>query len=200
MPLPILMKRFPYGTLTMAALTLAIHFVPSLGQVLQFDRTAIAHGQVWRFFTAHFTHFGDDHLRWDLAAFVILGAITERLSRVGLFAAVAFSAALTSIGVWLFQPQFMTYRGLSGIDSALFGYVIADLLVTGWKDRHRFSMAVGCVALGGFAAKCVFEMITRSTVFVESGGAFTPVPLAHLLGLVAGVAVGCYRKRERSER
>ncbi|CAM2835413.1 rhombosortase [Rariglobus hedericola] len=183
------MKRLPWSTLTVSVLAVIIHFVPALGNVLQFDRAAVAHGQVWRFFSAHLTHFGDDHLRWDLLAFVILGAMAERISRRAFLLTLGVSALIISTGVWVAQPQFTTYRGLSGIDSALFSFVIADLLATGWRERHRFSLIVGVAALGGFLAKCVFEVLTGNTVFVEAGEVFAPVPLAHLLGGAVGAAV-----------
>lgn len=183
------MKRIPWFTLAFAALALVVHFVPALTLGWQFDRDAVAHGQVWRFFTAHLTHFGGDHLRWDLLAFVALGAMAERISRPAFLATLALSAAVITMGVWLAQPQFTTYRGLSGIDSALFGFVVADLLAAGWRTRHGFSLAVGGAALAGFAAKCAFELATRTTVFVETTDAFAPVPLAHLLGLAVGATL-----------
>lgn len=183
------MKRLPWFTLGFSALTLAVHFAPALGNVLQFDRAAVAHGQVWRFFTAHLTHFGDDHLRWDLLAFVVLGSLAEGISRTAFLTTLGAAAPIITAGVWASQPQFATYRGLSGIDSALFGVVVASLFVAGWRDRHRFSIAIGGLALAGFAAKCAFELTTGGTVFVDTGGAFAPVPLAHLLGMLTGVAV-----------
>jgi rhomboid family GlyGly-CTERM serine protease len=183
------MKRLPCITLSLAVLAVAIHFTPALGDGLQFDRAAIAHGQMWRFFTAHLTHFGEDHLRWDLFAFVVLGSIAERISRRGFLTTLGVSAAVITLGVWIAQPQFTTYRGLSGIDSALFGFVVAGVLATGWRERHRFSIAVGGLALAGFAAKCAYELLTGGTVFVETGDTFAAVPLAHLLGAAAGAGV-----------
>ena len=187
------MKRIPWCTLGLSGLAVVIHFIPALGNVLQFDRASVAHGQVWRFFTAHLTHFGEDHLRWDLLAFVMLGAIAERISRSAFFLTVSVSAAAITVAVWLAQPQFSTYRGLSGIDSAVFGFVIADLLAVGLRERHGFSIAVGGLALAGFAAKCTYELATGETVFVEAGGAFASVPLAHLLGMAVGAAAGSYQ-------
>jgi len=183
------MKRIPWFTLGFSALAVVVHFVPTLTFGWQFDRAAVAHGQVWRFFTAHLTHFGSDHLRWDLIAFAVLGAMVERLSRSAFLVTLALSSALITLGVWLAQPQFTLYRGLSGIASALFGFVIADLLAEGWRARHGFSLAVGGLALTGFAAKCVFELATGDTVFVDAASAFAPVPLAHLIGLVAGICM-----------
>lgn len=183
------MKLIPWWTLAFSALAVAIHCIPALTLGWQFDRAAVAHGQIWRFFTGHLTHFGTDHLRWDLLAFAVLGAMAERISRSAFLVTLALSASVISLGVWIAQPQFVTYRGLSGIDSALFGFVLADVLAAGLRQRHRFSIFVGTLALAGFAAKCAYELTTGGTVFVDSAGSFAPVPLAHLLGLAAGAGV-----------
>ncbi len=153
---------------------------------------------MWRFFTAHLTHFGGDHLRWDLLAFAVLGVAVERISRNHFLTTLLASAALVSAGVWFLQPQFMFYRGLSGIDSALFGYLLAESLRAGWRERHGFSIAVGGVALAGFSAKCLYEVFSGHTAFVDTGGEFAPVPLAHLLGLVAGALIAAARSGRRS--
>jgi rhomboid family GlyGly-CTERM serine protease len=182
------MKRFPWFTLGFSALAVVVHWIPALTFGWQFDRAAVAHGQVWRFFTAHLTHFGSDHLRWDLIVFIVLGAMAERISRSAFLATLALSAGFITLGVWVAQPEFAFYRGLSGIDCALFGLVLTDLLTVGWRDRHGFSLAVGSITLVGFVAKCAFELTTGTTVFVETSGAFAPVPLAHLLGFIAGAA------------
>jgi rhomboid family GlyGly-CTERM serine protease len=182
------MPRVPWLTLAFSALALAVHHIPALTLGWQFDRTAVPHGQLWRFFTAHLTHFGTDHLRWDVIAFLVLGTMVERVSRSAFLLTLALSAALITLGVWIAQPQFTTYRGLSGIDSALFGFVVTHLLSEGRRARHGFSIAVGTLALTAFAAKCIFELTTQTTVFVETTTAFAPVPLAHLIGLLADAA------------
>ena len=193
------MKRLPWFTVGFAVLALAIHLAPAWGNALQFDRAAIAHGQVWRFFTAHLAHFGVDHLRWDALVFVVLGAMAEGISRRTFLTLLRVAAPIITLGVWAAQPQFATYRGLSGIDSALFGFVLAHLLAAGWRDRHAFSIMVGVLALVGFSAKCGFELATGGTVFVETNGAFAPVPLAHLLGMITG-AVAAFRPQLVSAR
>lgn len=194
------MKRLPWLTLAFASLAVAVHGSPALTVGWQFDRAAVAHGQAWRFLTAHLTHFGADHLRWDVVAFLVLGALVERGSRSVFLATVALSAALITFGVWLAQPQFTTYRGLSGIDSALFGFVAARVIAEGRRARHGFSLVAGGLALAGFAAKCGFELATGGTVFVDTAGEFAPVPLAHLIGLAAGAATaGSVRERAAEE-
>jgi hypothetical protein len=45
----------------------------------------------------------------------------------------------------------------------------------------------------GFAAKVAFEMVTGGTLFVDSTAAgMTPVPLAHIVGGLVGLACGLW--------
>jgi rhomboid family GlyGly-CTERM serine protease len=181
------MKRLPFFTLLLSSLSVLIHMVDPLTAVLQFDRDAFARAEIWRLVTGHFTHFGADHLRWDAIAFVAFGSLVEFRSRLAWIYCVAISAVVISFGVSWLQPQFSLYRGLSGIDSALFAFVVTDLIREGRRTRDKLMIAFGSLALTGFLAKCVYELISGQTLFVEPSDAFQPVPLAHLLGAVIGV-------------
>jgi rhomboid family GlyGly-CTERM serine protease len=185
------MRRLPWITLALAVLACLVQTSPALGAALEFSRTAVnTHGEVWRFLTAHLTHFGTDHLRWDVAALLILGVMAEHENRRGFAVTLLGSALAIGLGVWMGQPNFETYRGLSGVDSALYGLVCARLVRDGRRARHGFSIAVGVLALAGFALKCGAELTSGATVFANGGDAagYSPVPLAHLIGLAAGIA------------
>ena len=192
------MKRLPFLTLFFAALAVVIHAMPGVTEMLQFDRSAFSHGEIWRLVTGHFTHFGADHLRWDVIAFVAFGSLVEFRSRRAWCYCVAISAVIISFGVNWLQPQFVLYRGLSGLDSALFAFVATDLLREGRRTRDKLMVALGSVALTGFLAKCVYELATGRTLFVDAGDAFHPVPLAHLLGAVVGILTAQEWKNRRA--
>jgi membrane associated rhomboid family serine protease len=138
-------------------------------------------GASWRIATCHFTHFTYEQLAWDALVFLLLGLASARGNRGAFRATLLASVVLVPIAVLAFS-NVTTYRGLSGIDSALFGL----LLVESRKSR--------VVALCGvaFAAKMIFEMKTGATLFVHSG-AFTAVPAAHVAGALVGVIAGAYR-------
>jgi rhomboid family GlyGly-CTERM serine protease len=176
--------RLPWLTVAVACAVVVLHLLPSAAAWLQFDRTALAGGELWRLLTGHLVHFGGNHLAWDVAVFVALGFACERQSRTRCVLALAFAAATITPAVWLVQPQFTLYRGLSGLDCALFGLLAASLL----RYRRPFATALGLIALAGFAAKCLFELTTAQTVFAAGTG-YAPVPLAHLVGLLAGCAI-----------
>ena len=173
--------RFPWLTLALAAATMAVPLLPGAADVLQYDRAALGRGELWRLFTAHLTHFGPNHLNWNLAVFLVLGCATERQSRPRFAAALAFATAAITPALWLWQPQFDLYRGLSGLDCALVGLFAASL------GRHgpRSATVSGALVLAALAAKCTVELVTARTVFA-TGDTFAPVPLAHAVGLLAG--------------
>jgi uncharacterized membrane protein len=102
---------------------------------------------------------------------------------------VAGSAVAISAAVWLAAPQLQLYRGLSGIDSALFAAFFAQLLCEAWHERSLLQTVVPVLALVGFVGKSAYELATGATLFVATTSAFTAVPLAHLMGAAAGVLV-----------
>ncbi len=91
---------------------------PSVTHTWEFDRAAIAEGQLWRLLTGHLTHWNFDHLGWDLATFLGLSIICLQRSPRSTIACWFGSALAISLCIWQWQPEIFLYRGLSGIDSA----------------------------------------------------------------------------------
>ena len=84
-------------------------------------------------------------------------------------------------------PDIESYRGLSGLDSALF-----TLLVISNLDR-RLSLGVGFLA--AFLLKTAYEMATGATVFVSSSPDIASVPLAHAVGALMGMLLSWWTAR-----
>ena len=163
-----------------------IHLLPpAFSTALQFERAALDAGQWWRLFTAHFTHFGSNHFIWDAAVFMAFGTVCEFASRWRTALTLGVASIAISFAVLLWQPQFEIYRGLSGLDSALFGMFTANLL----RRKDPISRILGVVATFAVVAKCEFESATGSTAFA-SGDGYAPVPFAHLVGFLTGIVVG----------
>lgn len=195
-------RRFG-APLAMAAVALLLFAIPSWGELLQLDRGRVAAGELWLLVTGHFTHWGTDHLVWDLVAFLALGAFCAARSRRRFLACCGVSALAISVGFLAFENELATYRGLSGIDSALFGLAMVELLRVGRRSERGSLVALGALGLMAFAAKSAFELATGHTAFVDSDSAgFIPVASAHLLGLASGIAVGLptFSSRDRSEK
>ena len=174
----------PFATLSLVIAALAIHCVPGSSERLQFDRAAIQHGEAWRWLSGHLTHFEGNHLTWDVGVLLLLGSAAERQNRQRFIRTILVSATAISAAVWWWQPQFQQYRGLSGIDSALFGLLAGALL----RRRQLVSSIVASLALLAIGFKSALELATGSTVFATAAS-YAPVPLAHLVGLAIGLAM-----------
>ena len=148
------------------------------GSLLELQRG----GEVWRIVTCHFTHFTYEQLAWDALALTCLGVACERRNRGAYHATLLASVLLIPLAVLVFDPRIETYRGLSGIDSALFALLVVS-------TRNWF---LGVL----FAAKIAFEVLTGGAVFV---GDIEVVPIAHVAGALIGAAFGVrQRKRYRT--
>lgn len=183
-------RDLPLVTATIAAAALVASVFPTLSMLLEYDRAAILSGQAHRLLTGHLVHWSFDHLLWDVVMFAALGAFLERHSRRLLTAVLAASVAGISASLWFLAPEVLIYRGLSGLDSALFAAVLVVLLADALASRHRtITVIVGLLA-AAFVAKLGYETTTGLTLFVDSAKAgFTPLPFVHAAGAGVGAAV-----------
>jgi hypothetical protein len=122
--------------------------------------------------------------------FGVLGAVCERADRRRYFACLLGSTVVISAAIAGLLPDTNLYRGLSGVDSALFILASVEWLRGAWRDRNLAFATAVVIALAGFIGKLVYEVTTGSTLFVDSTGAgFVPLPLAHAVGATVGAAV-----------
>jgi rhomboid family GlyGly-CTERM serine protease len=189
-PLIAAARRRGGASLLLAAIAVVVALAPpSLADALQYDRAAILSGQVYRLITCHWTHWGTEHLVWDVATFVMLGTLCERRSRPRFAAALLLALKAVPSGILLLLPNLQFYRGLSALDCTLFALLAADVLQDSIRERRRSWTIAVALCFAGLVIKTGIEAFTGSTVFVDSAAAgFAPVPLAHLLGLAAGLA------------
>ncbi len=179
--------------LTLASAIIALPIAGGwLQQVLQFDRDAIRNGQIWRLVTGHFTHWTFDQFFWDTVTFAFLAPLCVFRSQKRFLATVVISTLLISGTVWFCHPEILFYRGLSGIDSALFVLLAVSILKESLGERDWPFLALGCGLTAAFIGKTAFELVTGSTMFVDSQTVNT-LCLAHAGGALVGVAVGLIR-------
>jgi len=160
-------------------------------QALQYDRSALAAGELWRVMSCHWAHFTGELLLWDLLAFAFLGVGCERRSRLGFLLAVFASSLLIPVAAWLFMPWMTVYCGLSGVASALFGLLGALMFLEARaaRDSRQAFLVVGLTVL--FAMKTLYEAMSGDAIFVsDMGTRIVPVPLAHAVGFVVGALAG----------
>src|SRR5947209_1606633 len=177
------MKRFPWLTVTLAALCAAASLVPAAA--LEYDRGRVAAGEVWRLLTGQLVHWTPRMALFDLGMLLGLGAWLEmRGDRRLAIMALALGGGLTALAVDALSPGLLVYRGSSGLASALF--VLAAVRVAESRDPWTRVLAKAAVAL--FLAKAGCEAVAGQALFA---GPLPPgvgvVPLVHLLGGLGGL-------------
>lgn len=175
-------------TLVGAIAALGIAASPSLASALELNFESVADGRWWQLITGHFTHYDGNHLFWDLLMFVGLGFACEQRHGKWFAPAILVTMLAIAAGIRLFCPDITTYRGLSGLDTGLFVWFVADQCRDRIKEADYKAMLLWLVPSLGLLGKMVFEAVTGQTLFVDSSG-FVPLVESHLAGAVAGLIV-----------
>ena len=180
------MTRFPFVTLAIGASSLMIWWGgESWTNLMEWSRSEIAVGQWWRVVTGHLCHWSGAHLFWDLLMFVAMGLFLEARSRRSFMWSVLLAVGLSHFALAQ-TSDFNTYRGLSGIGSAIFVCLALSAVL---DARSRKDRIYGVAGLLAFAAKLAYEVMWTSPLFVQHLG--TGVQVAHsvhVAGFTAGFA------------
>jgi rhomboid family GlyGly-CTERM serine protease len=146
----------------------------------------IFEGQWWRLVTGPFIHATWGHLVRDLALVAIAGAAYEgplAHRKLGLFAA---GIVVPPLAVLVAQDA-RWYCGLSGLSHALLAAALA-YEVTQRRGAARVVVLVLCAIA---ATKPIYELVTGAPAFEMSlGEGIVQVPLAHVAGVLVGIAYG----------
>lgn len=181
--------KYPLASLTMGLLATGLFIMGETGEMFQYDRTAIATGEVWRLFTGHWTHWSFDHFLWCTVVFVCLGGICEVVCRRGFAAALAAATVVIGPGAYWFASDLACYRGLSGLGSGLFVFGSLACMRVACRNRDRTTLLLAAGSGLVFIGKVLFEYLMGQALFVNEPELFVPVPLVHLLGGVTGLVV-----------
>lgn len=193
--------RLPVVSLLLVLLAIPATFVEPIATAAQFSRLEVAAGEVWRLLSCHLTHWSFDHFLWDAVALLVLGVLCEPMGRRRFAGCVLAAAIAIPIAVAVLETDIETYRGLSGIDSAVFALLAVSILGDAFSRREWVTFAGALAVLLGFCGKIGFELATGTTLFVDSQAAeMIPLPLSHLVGAAVGCLfawpLGAARRRE----
>ena len=170
---------------------------PTLTAAWELDREAVAAGEVWRIFSGHLTHWNVDHLFWDAATFMALSLTCIARSPRQTAVCVIGSAVAISAVVLVGHPDVAVYRGLSGVDSALFALLAGSVALEAKRDRNPLLQWIAATMLLGFLAKTTYEIVTGATLFVDSDAAgFIPLASSHAAGAAVGLLVTATRRSQ----
>ncbi|HRH74541.1 MAG TPA: rhomboid family intramembrane serine protease [Zoogloea sp.] len=146
------------------------------GESMQFDRDAIAAGEIWRLWTGQLCHWSLLHLLGNLAA-VAAFAVIAGTPLLRWLALLPLAAPLLSLVLLSLMPALQIYRGFSGL--------VAMLVVGVAMDGGL----IGRVVALAWGARLVFDAIAGTpSPFLPEG--ITTTWQAHLAGLLLGMAAG----------
>lgn len=175
-------------TLSVALAAVLAFMIPSASGLLELDTTNNLLSQIPQVIGCHLLHWSFDHLSWDLFMFVLVGMVCERRNKLAYASVLLLAGISIPVFVAAWVPAVDSYRGLSGIDTALFGYAALLLIDESTKERNWQSAWVYGLLYALMLGKIGFELTFGGTIFVASES-FSPVPLAHIVGAVIGSLV-----------
>lgn len=179
-------------TLALSGLTLMLFFCPSLIGPLELRTDSEGWMNPLSLLGCHLLHWSSEHLFWDLGMFAMTGYLCERAGRQFYGWTVGIAAVAIPCVVAWYHPELSSYRGLSGIDTALFALLISRAWLQSGpvSDPAKFW---GCLALWlAMFGKSLFELTTGEVLFVNAEN-FVPVPVAHLVGMLCGSAAALFQ-------
>ena len=143
---------------------------------LRYERIALAAGEWWRLFSAHFVHLDAEHAFLNGLGLVLMWALFARdYSPLRWLAIYLASGLAVSAGLWFLNPELQWYVGASG---ALHGVMAAGTLA------HLRRRDLDSVILALFiVSKLAYEQFAGAMPFTESS---TTAIDAHLYGALGG--------------
>ncbi len=148
----------------------------SVGQLLRYDRSAIAAGGWWRLLTAHMVHLDAHHLILNELGLVLMWSLfAQDYDPVEWCAIVLGGALAISSGLWWLSPRVSWYVGASGVlHSVMAAGAMKHLATRAW-DRW--------ILVVGLGVKLCWE---------QWGGSAAPLIVvdAHLYGAMSGFILG----------
>lgn len=193
-------------TLILSGLAVLLIAVPDLGAAFEFQfrdfpwntRTAwpwnLHVGLSWigylqsglRILSCNWLHWSVNHLCWDLFMFYLIGSLCEQRNRLAFFAVTLVSGVVIPVTVMLYSPELGSYRGLSGIDTALYALLGTLWLCDALRERDRVASLLCSGLLAAMFLKIIYELTSQNLLFVTDDS-FIPAPTAHLSGAMIGI-------------
>jgi membrane associated rhomboid family serine protease len=178
--------RVPWCTLGVVALALAASFTPGAPALLEYERSRIAHGELWRLLSAHLVDAWPGLAIVDLPVLVVLGSWLELRVGARAFVAMLASAIAASAAVWFARPDLELYQGSSAIGYGVFAALTVNLVR---DERHTFVRIAAGAALALLTIKTGGELAGLwSSAIAPLPSGVEAVAIAHAAG---GLAGGC---------
>jgi rhomboid family GlyGly-CTERM serine protease len=154
----------------------------SISESLQYQRHAISEGEWWRLISAHLVHLGWGHLVMNLLGMWLVWYLFVADSPPYWCARIFLPLVIgTSAGLWLFSPDLIWYRGLSGVLHGLISWALLR--------RRSSEPLLSNILLVGLAVKIGWEQWFGPMPGSESMANGHVIVASHLYGALTGVVV-----------
>lgn len=173
--------NLPY--LLLAALLLTLALLPEpVTELLQYQRTSVEQGQLWRLISGHLLHSNYWHLLMNLAGILLVMLLHGSYWRWQSLLLQWFSAALLiSTALYLFSPGIGIYVGLSGLLHAM--------LTLGALKDIQLKMKTGWLLLAGLIVKVGVEQWHGPDQALAELINASVATDAHLFGVISGLLI-----------
>ncbi|MCU0764434.1 MAG: rhombosortase [Burkholderiaceae bacterium] len=189
-PLPARLPAPLLAALAGGALLLLLQATPGLPPLLEYRRDALA-AEPWRLLTGHLVHVNWTHALVNAAVWPVLALLSAAsLAARRQLLSLAIGATFISLALAAWHPSIQWYRGASGILHTLFFAGAAAALGGSLRAGRPRSAAAPLALLVGGWIKVVAEQPAGGVTPYAEWLAATTVPQAHLLGAIAGTALG----------
>ena len=166
-----------------AACIVIMLFPQHVRELLYLHIENFKHGEYWRFFTAHLTHYSWVHCLSNIIGLLLLiGIFSNTQQKIHwLLAAIIICIAISS-GLILFSIKLDWYLGFSGVLTGLFSYASIKTL----NENARISTII-LIALSTYITIQFFEGELTSSVLIAD---LNVSSYAHAFGFIAGILYG----------
>lgn len=178
--------------LGLSILALAPFAFPGLVQLMEFEFAGLAMQNALCVIGCNWLHWSWSHLFWDVMMFYVLASLCEKHHRGAFICVILLSASIIPLSALLCCPDLGSYRGLSGIDTALFAMLGSLSLQDCLAKRDTQGVIVYSLLLLAMVLKISYELIWQHTLFANDSN-FTPLAIAHLVGALMGIGVAQQR-------
>lgn len=180
-------RRAP-AVFCLSVLAVAAFAFPGLEQGMEFKFADLGVCNILPMIGSNCLHWSLSHLFWDLMMFYCIGSLCEMQYPRTFMWVMLICGPIIPLSALLACPDLGSYRGLSGIDTALFGLLASHRLREAFDKRDTQGAIVNGLLLMAMVLKIIYELIWQHTLFADDS-TFTPIASAHLVGAVIGVSV-----------
>lgn len=179
------LRNAPWWTIGLVTAAVAVLMIPGAAELLVYERSAIARGELWRLFTAHLTHYSASHLINNMLVLVFAAWLVEERYRADLLRVLALSAVAIGFAVFVFRPEITRYAGVSGISLALLTYAA----LRGLTENRRWRIVCSVVLVMICLKLTAESLFGWQPIDWKQQAGFVTITLSHAIGVGIGLLI-----------